>query len=124
MADTGGMALRRGNRGPQGAAGDPVTATAQDKALDLAEAFHDADRSGLERLDPVGRAEQEQLRTAFYMYADALWDNAKAQALAAHGDDYDAASDPAYSGVAGMRDLVAEMMATVHEVQASAGDET
>jgi hypothetical protein len=30
----------------------------------------------------------------------------------------------AYSGVAGMRDLAAELLATVHDVQLSAGDET
>jgi hypothetical protein len=38
--------------------------------------------------------------------------------------EYDTARDPAYSGVAGMRDLVAELVATVHEVQVSAGEET
>jgi hypothetical protein len=112
------MAPQKGTGGPgQGPAPRPPGATAQEKALDLAEAFDDADRSGLERLDGHGRAEQERLRTAFYLYVDALWDHAKATARAQ-------AADPAYSGVAAMRDLAAELLATVHEAQVSSRDET
>ena len=40
------------------------------------------------------------------------------------GDRRGGGGDPAYSGVAGMRDLAAELVATVHAVQAGAGDET
>jgi hypothetical protein len=120
------MALRKGNRKPgEAATPDPAGATAQEKAIDLADAFHDADRGGLERLDADGRAEQERLRTAFYLCVDSLWDHAKARARAEAGDpEYDTARHPAYSGVAGMRDLAAELVATVHEVQVSAGEET
>jgi hypothetical protein len=122
------MALRKGkgkhDPGDAAAAGSPGP-TAQEKALDLAEAFFEADRGGLERLDADGRAEQERLRTDFYMYVDALWDHAKARSRQESGDpDYDTARDPAYSAVAGMRDLAAELIAAVHDVQASAGDRT
>lgn len=120
------MALRKGNRKPgEAATPQPAGAAAQEKATDLADAFYDADRGGLERLDADGRVEQERLRTALYLYVDALWDHVKARARAESGDPgYDTARDPAYSGVAGMRDLAAELVATVHEVQVSAGKET
>jgi len=119
------MALRKGTRKPGEAPVPHPAAAAQGKAAGLAGAFHDADRGGLERLDADGRAEQERLRTAFYLYVDALWDHVKARARAEAGTPgHDTARDPAHSGVAAMRDLAAELVATVHEVQVSAGEET
>lgn len=116
------MALLKGNRDTAGAPGPGLTA--QGMAIGLAGAFHEADRGGLGRLDAGGRAEQERLRTALYLYVDALWDHVKARARAESGNrEYDTAGDPGYSGVAGMRDLAAELVATVHDVQVSAGDE-
>jgi hypothetical protein len=119
------MALRKGTRKLGVAPVPHPAATAQERATGLAGAFYDADRGGLERLDADGRTEQERLRTAFYLYVDALWDHVKARARAEAGTPgYDTARDPAHSGVAAMRDLAAELVATVHEVQVSAGEET
>jgi hypothetical protein len=98
--------------------------TAQHKAIDLAAAFRDQDLTALELMDGPGRAEQERVRVALYLYADGLWDHVKAQARRQSGDlRYNTAADPAYSGVAGMRDLAAELLANVHDAQHRAGEQ-
>jgi hypothetical protein len=97
--------------------------SAQFKAIDLADAFHDRDAEQLDALDSVGRAGQQRAREALYQYVDQLWDTVKARARAEHGPDYNTADDPAYSGVAGMRDLLAELVATVHDAQVRADDD-
>ena len=42
---------------------------------------------------------------------------------AATGSGYNTAADPAYAGVAGMRDLASELLATVQDAMARAGDD-
>jgi hypothetical protein len=80
------MALRKGNRDLRGTEGTPRSEpAAQENATDLTDAFHEADRGGPERLDAVGRAEQERLRTALYLYVDGLWDHVKARARTESG---------------------------------------
>jgi hypothetical protein len=79
--------------------------SAQFKAIDLADAFHDRDAEHLASISPDGRAEKKRIREALYMYTDQLWDAVKARARREHGSGYDTSADPAYAGVAGMRDL-------------------
>ena len=52
-----------------------------------------------------------------------LWDVVKARARRDHGSRYNTAADPAYAGVAGMRDLASELLATVQDAMARAGDD-
>ena len=57
------------------------------------------------------------------MYADQLWDVINARARRDHGSGYNTAADPAYAGVAGMRDLASELLATVQDAMARADDD-
>ena len=97
--------------------------SAQFKAIDLANAFHNRDAEYLDSIGPDRRAEQERIREGLYMYADQLWDVIKARARRDHGSGYNTAADPAYAGVAGMRDLASELLATVQDAMARAGDD-
>jgi len=97
--------------------------SAQFKAIDLADAFHDRDAEYLASISANGRAEQKRIREAPYMYTDQLWDAVKARARREHGSDYDTSADPAYAGVAGMRDLAGELVTTVHDAIVRAGDD-
>jgi hypothetical protein len=92
-------------------------------AMDLAETFHDRDAERLDAIGPGGRAEQQRAREALYRYVDQLWDSAKARARARHGREYNTAADPVYAGVVGMRDLLAELVAAVHDARARADDD-
>jgi hypothetical protein len=97
--------------------------TAQFKAIDLADAFHDHDQAALEQMTPAERAGQERIREGLYRYADRLWDDVKASTRDRAGAGWNAADDPAYSGVAGMRDLTAELLAAVRDARSRAGDD-
>jgi hypothetical protein len=99
------------------AAPDRDQITDQFKAIDLADGFHDQDVAALARLTAPGRAEQIRAREQIYRYVDAIWDHIKAS----RPGGGDLASDPAYSAVAGMRDLLNEMYSNAHD--AAAGDE-
>lgn len=97
--------------------------SAQFKAIDVADAFHDRDAEYLASTGPDERAEQKRVREALFRYTDQLWDTAKARARDEHGSDYDTSGDPAYAGIAGMRDLATELVATVNNAIVQAGEE-
>jgi len=99
-----------------------VDGTEPFKAIDLADGFHDEDMAALDRLDPAGRAGQLQLRHQLWRYADAMWDHIKARHRGNGGDLPLLADDPAYSAVAGIRDLAAELQAHAAEACARAGE--
>lgn len=96
---------------------DPITD--QFKAIDLADGFHDQDVAALARLTAAGRAEQLRAREQLYRYIDAIWDHIKAT----HRGEDNLASDPAYSAVAGMRDLTGELHSNAVDAAHAAGDD-
>ena len=60
------------------------------------------------------------------LFAQAGFGGAAAGACRArdeHGSDYDTSGDPAYAGIAGMRDLATELVATVNNAIVQAGEE-
>jgi hypothetical protein len=99
-------------------------ATGQAKAIDVADGFRDHDMAALSRLSPAGRAEQVQLRERLYRYVDAMWDQIKASHRRHGGAGPPRADDPAYSAVAGMRDLLGELHTSALAAAQSAGEET
>lgn len=59
----------------------------------------------------------------FYQLLSGRVRTAKARARDEHGSDYDTSGDPAYAGVAGMRDLATELVTTVNNAIVHAGEE-
>ncbi len=58
------------------------------------------------------------------MYADQLWDVlVKGPCAPRPRLRYNTAADPAYAGVAGMRDLASGLLATVQDAMTRAGDD-
>jgi hypothetical protein len=104
--------------------------TDQFKAIDLAGGFHEHDMAALARLTPVARAEQQHLRERLLEYVDGIWEHIKAYAREVNlgGDPlsdssgYPLADDPAYSAVAGMRDLTAALSSNAEQASLDAGD--
>lgn len=92
--------------------------TDQFKALDVADGFHDQDKAALARLTPADRAEQRRIREQLWRYTDQMWAHVKA-----HSGVEAPADDPAFSAVAGMRDLTSELCRTAEQASADAGDE-
>jgi hypothetical protein len=93
----------------------------QRKALDLAESFREHDLAALGRLTSVELADQQQARELLWHYVDEIWHYIK-DYLHVHAP----AQNPAYSAVAGMRDLAGALgdnaAQVVGEMEGDLGD--
>jgi hypothetical protein len=89
----------------------------QENFIALADDLAELDAALLAQLDPVDRARQVRARRALWLYADALWDAAKATRPGSEPGNLDG-----YNCVAALRDFTAELHALAEQAQADAGD--
>ncbi|HEX4815138.1 MAG TPA: hypothetical protein VFV66_20545 [Nonomuraea sp.] len=89
----------------------------QENFIALADDLAELDAALLAQLDPVDRARQVRARRALWLYADALWDAAKATKPGSEPGNLDG-----YNCVAALRDFTAELHAAAQQAQADAGD--
>lgn len=90
--------------------------------LEVADAFEAHDAQALAQLTAVERADQLRARQALYHYVDALWEAPKLRA-ARDGVEGGDVHGPAFTCVAGLRDLTAGLVAEVERAQVDAGDD-
>jgi hypothetical protein len=88
----------------------------QEAFLAWADEFADLDRAALAQLTPQERRLQVLAREALWLYADALWDAAKAAGL-------NPANKPGvYNAIAALRDVSVELHSMAADAQNSAGE--
>lgn len=88
----------------------------QESAIAWCDDFHDLDAAALAGLAPAARAAQTRARKALWLYADAMWDAAKASGLCP-------ADIPEYNCIAALRDAALELYGTARQAQANAGED-
>lgn len=88
----------------------------QDVFLDFEDDFEELDHKALTALSPAERAAQVRARRTLWLYADALWDAAKAS-------DPNPAQRPEYTCIAALRDLATGLHERARAAQTEAGED-
>ncbi|MEU2167919.1 hypothetical protein ACH47V_25455 [Micromonospora chersina] len=97
---------------------DPMTdEELQDAAQHLGERFEEHDRRFLALMTPEQRAAHHEVLWMVYRHVDRIWEAPK-QAGGPHPIELGG-----YGAVAGLRDMLDQLLGHIHDVQLAAGDE-